>query len=381
MKNYFVLIVLACLVFSCAPVPHDGFVLTGKVPAGWEGKTVILRYDDTKDQAVIDSTTIRDGRFMMKGKFDLPRFCSLLVYLDPTRQNAELINSYSLFLDTTAVEVIAMSQATATRATFSRTGGAAQDEYEAYKAAYTTASGKYKKKFSEYSRMYYQEKDLDKAKELVKELSGYQQELQEFKARYIEEHSETMVSLQILREILKGYSGFTMNEMMTVFNSLSQEIRESAPGQYVEELIKSRKMVIGNHYPDLVLKDLEGNPKKISEMVRPGHCTLLELWASWCAPCRGEIPHMKRLYKQYHPRGFDIVSISVDTDLNNWHKAVENEKMPWEQLVDNEHVAFKAAFETWGVPTSILIDGEGRILNLNARGGWLDIALEEIYSK
>ena len=62
----------------------------------------------------------------------------------------------------------------------------------------------------------------------------------------------------------------------------------------------------------------------------------------------------------------------------NWHQAMEEEKMPWGQLIDNTKAAFRA-YNLTGVPSSILVDEKGKIINVNARGGWLDAAMQEIY--
>ena len=87
---------------------------------------------------------------------------------------------------------------------------------------------------------------------------------------------------------------------------------------------------------------------------------------------------MRNTYNKYHPKGLNIVSISIDSDPKNWHQAMEEEKMPWGQLIDNTKATFRA-YTLTGVPSSILVDDKGKIINVNARGGWLDAAMQEIY--
>ena len=87
---------------------------------------------------------------------------------------------------------------------------------------------------------------------------------------------------------------------------------------------------------------------------------------------------MRNTYNTYHPKGLNIVSISIDSDPKNWHQALEEEKMPWEQLIDNTKAAFRA-YNLSGVPSSSLVNDKGKIINVNARGGWLDAAMQEIY--
>ncbi len=61
-------------------------------------------------------------------------------------------------------------------------------------------------------------------------------------------------------------------------------------------------------------------------MINPGQYTLLEIWASWCGPCQGDIPHLKDAYSAYHAKGFDIVSVSIDANKEQWKKALEQEQ-------------------------------------------------------
>ena len=131
---------------------------------------------------------------------------------------------------------------------------------------------------------------------------------------------------------------------------------------------------IGSPYIDLALQDVEGNPVKLSECIEPGKYTLVEFWASWCGPCRGEIPHLKKVYELYHAEGFNIVSISMDAKKTDWTKAIENEGMEWTQLSDLK--AFEGPIHRLynfdGIPYCVLVNPEGVIVHHNARGPELD---------
>ena len=107
---------------------------------------------------------------------------------------------------------------------------------------------------------------------------------------------------------------------------------------------------------------------------------MLEFWASWCGPCRGEIPHLKHVWKEYKDKGFDIVSISVDEENKDWQKALREEKMDWPQLNDPKGVQGPAqqVYNITGVPACILLDKEGRIYKTDTRGAYLDAELENL---
>ena len=115
-----------------------------------------------------------------------------------------------------------------------------------------------------------------------------------------------------------------------------------------------------------------------------GKTVLIDFWATWCGPCRGEIPNVKKLYAFYHEKGFEIIGISSDRDVETLKKFIENEEMPWKQMMrDKALVADDQPMGTYygvtGIPTMILIGPDGKVITTNARGKALQDALESIY--
>ena len=87
-------------------------------------------------------------------------------------------------------------------------------------------------------------------------------------------------------------------------------------------------------------------------------------WASWCGPCRGELPYIKDLYNQYKDLGFEIVSISRDTNLENWRTAILKEGIQnWEHfsVIENNSTVENEYF-VYGIPHKVLIDKDGIII-------------------
>ena len=140
-------------------------------------------------------------------------------------------------------------------------------------------------------------------------------------------------------------------------------------------------MAVGTKYSDIELVNPDGKKVKLSEYVPEGKYVMLEFWASWCGPCRGEIPHLREVYKEYKDKGFEIVSISIDRKDQDWKKAMKEENMVWTQL--NDPGEFEGpvtqVYNIMGVPTCILLDKEGHIFKTDMRGAQLDAVLEEIY--
>ena len=142
-----------------------------------------------------------------------------------------------------------------------------------------------------------------------------------------------------------------------------------------------RELVYGLKFTELEMKDMEGNPVKLSQWAGKGNCVLIDLWASWCGPCRQEMPNVVDNYKKYHDKGFEIVGVSFDSNGDAWKKAVNDLGMTWPQMSDLkgwESIGAKA-YGITSIPASVLLDGEGKIIGMNLRGEALGAKLAEIY--
>lgn len=146
--------------------------------------------------------------------------------------------------------------------------------------------------------------------------------------------------------------------------------QRQAVAELEERLSASEATDEGNRIPDFSMPTPEGENLNIMTEVQKHQITLLDFWASWCGPCRREMPFMKELYADYKDKGLGIVGISLDDDGDSWGEAISDLKIEWPQMSDLEGWDCSAAqlFNVTSIPYVVVVDAQGNILSEGLRG-------------
>ncbi|MCY4012246.1 MAG: TlpA disulfide reductase family protein [Gammaproteobacteria bacterium] len=166
---------------------------------------------------------------------------------------------------------------------------------------------------------------------------------------------------------------------LTPDDSWVQEKLASAEERAVKRAKERQRFAVGAGIRDFVANTLHGEPVRLSDVRAESRYVLLEFWASWCGPCRVEIPHMKEAYDRYRDEGFEIVSFTIDDDREDWEIASEEEQLPWPNLGMGRDAEAPLAYNVTGVPKNYLVESStGEIVAKDLRGHHLDEKLEEL---
>jgi thiol-disulfide isomerase/thioredoxin len=111
-----------------------------------------------------------------------------------------------------------------------------------------------------------------------------------------------------------------------------------------------------------------------------GKVTLIDFWASWCAPCREENPNVVAIYNEFHSKGLNIISVSLDKDAIKWKEAIAKDKLTWTQVSNlkemNDPIALQ--YNITQIPTTYLLDSNGKIVAIDLYGDRLKIKIKEL---
>ncbi|MNR08156.1 Thiol:disulfide interchange protein TlpA [compost metagenome] len=126
--------------------------------------------------------------------------------------------------------------------------------------------------------------------------------------------------------------------------------------------------MVGKESPDFDYENFKGGKTKLSEL--KGKYVYIDLWATWCAPCRAEIPYLQKIEEKYHGKNIEFVSVSIDKAKDNekWKKFVTDKQLGGTQLFADKdwESEFVTSYGVTGIPRFILIDPKGNIVTPDA---------------
>ncbi len=145
--------------------------------------------------------------------------------------------------------------------------------------------------------------------------------------------------------------------------------------EVVERMLSTN---VGQFAPEISLPSPDGKEIALSSL--KGKLVLIDFWASWCGPCRKEMPNVVKIYSKFKNKGFEIYGVSLDQDKEKWMEAITKDGINWPQVSDLKYWDNVAAriYNVQGIPYTVLIDKDGKIIAKNLRGQELEKKIAEV---
>ena len=363
MKKLFLLAISCVLLFSCTQDPT--YTINGTVEGATDEK-VLLQLRGSGKYIPVDSVNLVDGTFTFTGNVESPELYYLMV--DDKR------GSMSFFLENS--EITIETYADSLRAG-TVTGSATQDEFGTYNEGLAKISDERRALYAKY-RDAMEAEDEALIEELQEKMKVVSDKQTDYQSNFIKEGKTSIVASYLLNITSYRLSAAELEEAINNFNA-------SMDGTTYVTMLKERlevvtKVAIGLPAVDFTQDDPDGNPVTLSDF--KGNYVLVDFWAAWCGPCRGENPNVVAMYNKYHDQGFEVFGVSFDKNKEDWLKAIEDDGLVWKQVSDLQYWD-NAAGKLYGVraiPHSVLIDPDGVIIAKNLRGEGLQEKLAELYN-
>lgn len=191
--------------------------------------------------------------------------------------------------------------------------------------------------------------------------------------QFAKDHPESFFGLVALSEWGSVNKG-NVDQVDSIFGAIDLKWRDTYFGKALAQKIAAARLVVpGVMAPMFTLNDANGKAISLADL--KGKVVLIDFWASWCEPCRAESPNLKTQYKLYKDKGFEILSVSIDTDKKNWLKAISDDGLTWLQASDLKGYDSEVvrSYGIGGVPSFFLIGRDGKIIaNANIQGAALN---------
>ncbi|MDO5522536.1 MAG: TlpA disulfide reductase family protein [Bacteroidia bacterium] len=371
------IIILAAVTLMSCNANKSGYTITGTIDPDVISFDSIYLYNQKME--TIASAPMQDGRFEMKGKTEQPQ--KLVIGNIAANFGLEII------LENATYTMVVNDDE------FSLKGGNIHDKVMGFNnnAEYNNALEEYHAAEDEFFAI--DEKDTAKLKVAEVEMDEKAKAVMKIQddhfRRLLEGNEPTLTKLFALNQS-QDWRGYPIEKRLELLDTYEKELGKheliDEYRQYLtteEELTAAAETVaVGQPFINIAAQTRDKETVELARVVSENEYTLLDFWASWCGPCRAEMPHLKKEYEKYKDKGFEIYAISLDDKESDWLKALDEENTPWINVHNAEGFNGEVVklYGIQGIPSAFLIDKEGTIVasNDDVRGDDLATLLESL---
>jgi peroxiredoxin len=365
MKKVLLLLMAAITVVSCNKVGENEFIITGKADGIENGVSVFLQKQDSTGLVQVDTVKVKDGKFKFEGKVTEPGIHLIEVEKIPGKAVLVLENG-EITLDVRK-DTIGKSKVGGTYSNDQLTNYSKENEkINKRMMAFQNAN---MAKFSEAQA----KQDTVTVNALLKENGKFQKDMEKLAMDHMEKHPKSYLTVIFLQQSL-SMPNADMAKLKKIYENLDPKLKATKEGKKIKKSLETQNNTkIGSLAPDFSGPNPEGKTISLKESM--GKLTIVDFWASWCAPCRQENPNVVALYKEFHDKGLNIVGVSLDREgeAAKWKEAIAKDGLTWTQISNlkfwDDPIAQK--YNVKSIPATFLIDASGKIIATDLRGAAL----------
>jgi len=373
-KEFKLLVITLCSLMFCACYQQSqekGYMISGTVDGATEGDTVLLcAMSGFFALNPLDTAIIENGKFVFCGHTDEVA----LRFLLPINSGDDGDGLAQLLLENANITV-QMFPNDAERQAIVESDGPETPIYRAYEAL-----------MDEWN------KKMEPSWDIVREQRGSSEEIATAQTELdsLSACMEKAVNSFIIEHLPSGVSDMLMMYSYEISDEEGKAewlkiYAEKSPESYLykkllAQIEAAKHTEEGAEYVDFSMPDPSGKIISISDYVSKNKYTLVDFWASWCGPCRAEMPNVAEAYSKFHDKGLEIVGVSLDEEKNAWIESIKKLNMPWPQMSDLKGWESEGAakYAIKAIPANLLIDQNGIVVAKNLREEALQEKLTEL---
>ena len=360
-----ILWVAAGMMTLAACQKQAGYTIQGTVEGVADGDTVYLQNFENNNLVKIDSAIVKNGTFEFKGQADSIVKSSYVTYMKNDKRMLTL-----LFVENGNIKVALNEKDSQV------SGTPCNDTYKNFMTSYKAIGEDLKAiytKAQQDSTLTAEQRDS-----LMTLLDEKQEQGMDKVYQTISDCIETPVGVHLL---VSFASSFDIEKVEPLLNKIpAAYANDEGVVALKEHAATVAKTAVGKKFIDFEMNTPEGKSVKLSDFISKNKYTLIDFWASWCGPCRQEMPNVVAAYNEFKAKGFGIVGVSLDNNLESWKKAIKDLNITWAQMSDLKGWQCEGAalYGVRAIPATVLVDQEGTIVARNLRGDELKAKLAEL---
>lgn len=350
------------LATSCAE--KEAFTITGKLPSGeYDGQQVYLQTIDSvwKSNVSIDTANVVDGQFVFKG---LAKEGATIHFLVLENAPQKMKRPVLVIVEPGDIEVTLDSISTVK-------GTPMNNDYQAYQAKYQSI-GTEMTALREKAKV---DTTVVLQKELEKQLEEKRDKIVDATYDFVKDNIGSQVGAFLFSN---NYYLFSLDRQKELLAGIQPKYKTNTRIERIEKSVQSQDLTSeGKMFTDVKAKTPDGKDAALSDYAGKGKYVLVDFWASWCGPCRAEMPKLVEMYKEFKGKDFEIVGLSLDRDGEAWKKGIKDLGITWPQISDLKFwdSVFASTYGVSSIPHLMIIDKDGKILE---RGISADKAKEKL---